>query len=108
MKVKCAFILTLISLSISCGIHSECSGENANQEIIVQQTQGISSETAVAIAKGYLCFDYDLRGFDIDVLEHENDFEVHFKQRVGENVGTGPVVIVKKADGSRLYTVHSK
>lgn len=105
------FILVIcLSLFSFQGCNTKCDTEY-NSNLVVEHNstnQGISSETAKQIAKGYLVFDYDLRNYDFSVLENQNSWEVRFIGKGVINKGTCPVVFINKLNGEIIYIIHSK
>lgn len=107
MKLVLVICISFFSLQ-AC--NTKCENEyNANSATEANSiNQGISSETAETIAKGYLVFDYELRDYKISVLENQDKWEVRFIGKGPINEGTGPVVFLNKLNGERVYIIHSK
>ncbi len=68
----------------------------------------ISSETAVIIARGYLCFDYNLKNYNISVIEKPDTWEIRFLSKDSNFEGFGPIIFISKMNGELVYLVNSK
>ncbi|MCV4600363.1 hypothetical protein OFC63_30540, partial [Escherichia coli] len=69
----------------------------------------ISPETAAAIAKGYMCLDYELKEYKVEVLESTDTYEIRFRRVINQHLGIeGPTIFLRKSNGERLYTIHAK
>lgn len=71
-------------------------------------TPRISSETAVIISKGYLCFDYNLKNYNISVIEKPDTWEVRFLSKDSGFEGSGPIIFISRMNGELVYLVNSK
>ena len=72
------------------------------------QECGISSETAIFIAKGYMFLNYELADYDVDVTDEDGVYFVKFSSRREFDRGEGPEVYIRRSDGHRIRAVHSK
>lgn len=107
MKLILVICLSFLSFQ-AC--NTKCETEY-NSNLVAEQNStdlGISSETAETIAKGYLVFDYELRSYNISVLENRDNWEVRFIGKGPIIEGTGPIVFLNKLNGERIYIIHSK
>ena len=68
----------------------------------------ISAETAKFIARGYLCFDYDLRGLDTEVADSDKSWKVSFFNRESNEKKYGPIIFIDKVTGEQTDVIHSK
>jgi hypothetical protein len=71
-------------------------------------SSNISSKTAVLIAKGYLCFDYELKNYNVSVIERPEIWEVKFSKKKKGYEKYGPVIFINKTNGETVGGVHSK
>ncbi|MBK7708556.1 MAG: hypothetical protein IPJ30_23050 [Acidobacteria bacterium] len=82
-----------------------------NRNIIESKTETarISKETAVYVARGYLIYDYDFRGCDVEVVD-ESAWKVAFSLKVESPglIGGCPTVWIDKNDGSIINVMHNK
>ncbi len=106
-SVLLVICIICFSLQACSKYESECHNADfsSTQDL---QTVKISSETAIQIAKGYLCFDYNLKNYDISTSEKPDSWEIKFVGRGSINEETGPIVYINKINGERIYIIHSK
>jgi hypothetical protein len=109
--IKSTILLTfflLLVLQISCLKQSgNLSNTNALKDPPVNSSV-ITSDTAILIAKGYLCFDYDLINYDVSVTDKEDIWEVRFSSKRQDSYGYGPVVLISKINGEPKGGIHGK
>ncbi len=104
----------LFALFLSFLLQNSCMKQTGNlsntntTENVQMDSSVVSSDTAMLVAKGYLCFDYDLKNYDISTTEKEDIWEVRFSSKKQGNYGYGPVVFVSRINGELKGGVHSK
>lgn len=104
-RVRVIFILALLVTSCM----PDSSVESQSKVGCPEHACKISSKTAEVIAKGYMCLDYQLSNFAVEVVESKDTYEVRFRRVKEQQLGEGgPIVFLRKSDGERLYTIHSK
>lgn len=109
MKGFIILIFSFLFVLQSCCMQQESiSNTNAIKESGLTNTAVISSDTAIIIAKGYFCFDYDLRNYDVSVTEQSDAWKVQFIKRNLESEGGNPIIFIHKSNGERIYAIHGK
>lgn len=119
---KVYFKLLLICSFIfqsACSIQNSHNPEISNNNKNSTKCSGISKETAIQIAKGYLALDYDLSGYKIKI-ETEKDrwkdrpemwkitFEKVITKENENSFGGSPIVWIFKESGERFTVKHAK
>lgn len=111
--------LVLLFSTFSCSTLNEESNEkinNTNKNELERSCQFISSETAILIAKGILCLDYDLSDREIKV-ETETElwkdkgemWKITFYRTKDRDIpGGDPIVWIFKNNGERFTVKHQK
>jgi hypothetical protein len=102
------FLIIMVAVfTLSCGFNSI--KDNLSEDNCLERVCRISPETASAIAKGYMCLDYEIEKFEVEVIELSDTYEVRFKRVIDRHLGSGgPVVFLRKSNGERIYVIHSK
>lgn len=116
MLIK-TLIFSIIVLQISCFQTSDSSSSQNNNKISEEAKQTcplISSETAILIAKGILCLDYDISDYE-PLVETETElwkdkgeiWKVTFVSKREKTFGD-PIVWIFKHNGERFTVKHAK
>jgi hypothetical protein len=75
----------------------------------IQSSPGISSDTAVFIAKGRLFMDYDLKNREVKVEDAGNAWKVTlYRIKHQDFYGGDPVVWIDKSNGEFIRIEHAK
>jgi hypothetical protein len=98
--------LTILAFSTACSTSNDKSASTSS--FSTPQPGGISPETAVFIAKGYMFLNYELADYDVVVTDEDGVYFVKFSSRREFDRGEGPAVYIRKSDGQRFRAVHSK
>lgn len=102
------FLIIIVTILASTCKLDTCK-DTRSDDSCPDQACRILPEIAEAIAKGYMCLDYELGNYQVDVIESGDTYEVHFKRVVNQNLGTGgPIVFIRKNNGNVIYAIHSK
>ena len=102
------FVITCFCIFILQGCYKECKTDNDNYSANQINSAKISSETAVMIAKGLLCFDYDLENYDVSVEETSESWEIKFSRKDIKTSKFGPMAFVSKTNGEVTRLINAK
>ncbi len=89
-----------MAIQSSCGEDTNTSVVNQVNKIMTPERPVISSETAVMIARGFLCFDFDLRDRKVSVTETSDTWHVQFVRTKNLHAeGGDPSLVISKKNG---------
>ena len=112
-----SFLLSIIQFSCLASNNKESEQINKSQTNKLETScPFISSETAINIAKGILCLDYDLNDREVKV---ETEIELwkdkgemwkvtFYRTKNKDSFGGDPIVWILKSNGERFTVKHEK
>lgn len=101
MKMSIRLIILFVALNffVSCGQKASETYNRAPDTKPVPRTT-ISSDTAILIARGFLCFDFDLRDSKVFVTETSDTWKVQFVRTKNlQAEGGDPHLVIRKDSG---------
>jgi hypothetical protein len=101
MKIIPTFVFTLIALTVlsSCEQTARVH-DTQSPDPSATSKEDVSSETAILIARGFLCFDFDLRNRNVFVTDLSDSWQVQFVRTKDLDIeGGDPFLIIRKDSG---------
>jgi len=97
--IRLVFVLVTLTLLSSCEQKATVHNTQSPDALPTSRT-AISSETAILIGRGFLCFDFDLRDRKVFVTEKSDTWQVQFVRTKDLDIeGGDPVLIIRKDTG---------